>query len=52
MSDECFIYERRGPVAVITIDDPPYNRMSLSFMDVLEPVVDTIATDVRELRPN
>lgn len=38
-------YEQRGPVAVITIDDAPYNRMSLAFMDALESLVPTISGD-------
>ena len=38
-------YEQRGPVAVITIDDAPYNRMSLAFMDALESLVSTISGD-------
>ena len=38
-------YEQRGPVAVITIDDAPYNRMSLAFMDALESLVATISGD-------
>ena len=45
MSDTCLAYERRGAVAMITIDDAPYNRMSLAFMDALEPLVATIASD-------
>ena len=45
MSDTCLVYERRGAVAIITIDDAPYNRMSLAFMDALEPLVATISSD-------
>ena len=45
MSDTCLAYERRGAVAIITIDDAPYNRMSLAFMDALEPLVATIGSD-------
>lgn len=37
--------ERRGPVAILTIDDPPYNRMSLEFVDALEAEVARIAAD-------
>ena len=32
-------------VAVLTINDAPYNRMSLDFMDALEETVDEIAKD-------
>jgi len=45
MSDTCLAYERRGAVAIITIDDAPYNRMSLAFTDALEPLVATIGSD-------
>ncbi|MGV1086996.1 MAG: enoyl-CoA hydratase/isomerase family protein [Mycobacterium sp.] len=38
-------FERRGAVAIVTIDDAPYNRMSLAFMDKLEPLVAEIAAD-------
>jgi enoyl-CoA hydratase len=38
-------YTQRGPVAIITIDDAPDNRMSWGFMDALEPVVGTLAAD-------
>jgi len=45
MSDTCLAYERRGAVAIITIDDAPYNRMSLAFTDALEHLVATIGSD-------
>ncbi|MFN0144509.1 MAG: enoyl-CoA hydratase/isomerase family protein [Mycobacterium sp.] len=45
MNESGLEYTQRGPVAVITIDDAPYNRMSLAFMDSLESVVATIAAD-------
>ena len=45
MSDTCLAYERRGAVAIITIDDAPHNRMSLAFMDALEPLVADIDSD-------
>lgn len=45
MSDAPLIYERRGAVGVISIDDAPYNRMSLAFMDALESLVAAIASD-------
>lgn len=38
-------YERRGAVAILTIDDAPYNRMSFAFMDALESRVAAIAAD-------
>lgn len=38
-------YERRGAVAVVTIDDPPHNRLSMAFMDEFEPLVEQIADD-------
>jgi len=45
MNESGLEYEQRGPVAVITIDDAPYNRMSLAFMDALESLVATISGD-------
>lgn len=42
MSADC---ERRGPIAIVTIDDAPYNRMSFAFMDALESLVGSIASD-------
>ena len=39
------VYERRAAVAVVTIDDPPHNRMSFAFMNELEELVDEIAAD-------
>ncbi len=45
MSDMGLTYERRGAVAIITIDDAPHNRMSMAFMDALESLVATIAAD-------
>ncbi len=45
MSDKCLAYERRGAVAIVTIDDAPHNRMTLAFMDALESLVATIASD-------
>lgn len=38
-------FQRRGAVAIVTIDDPPHNRMSFAFMDTLEAVVGEIAAD-------
>lgn len=37
--------ERRGKVAILTINDPPHNRMSMAFMDRLESLVTEIAAD-------
>jgi len=45
MSESCLAYERRGAVAIVTIDDAPHNRMSFAFMDALESLVATIASD-------
>ena len=43
--DKSFIYENEGAVAILTIDDAPYNRMTLDFMDALEDKVAQIAED-------
>ena len=37
--------ERRGKVAILTINDPPHNPMSMAFMDRLESLVTDIAAD-------
>ena len=42
---ECLLYEKDDAVAILTINDAPYNRMSLDFMDLLEEHVDKIAND-------
>lgn len=39
------LLETDGAVAVLTINDAPYNRMSLEFMDELEQQVSEIAND-------
>jgi enoyl-CoA hydratase/carnithine racemase len=39
------VMERRDPVAIIAINDPPYNRMSLEFIDQLELLIGEIAGD-------
>ena len=39
------LFEIDGAVAILTIDDAPYNRMSLDFMDALEETVDKISKD-------
>ncbi len=45
MPTDALQVERRGPVVVVSIDDPPYNRMSLAFMDGLEKQVAALASD-------
>jgi enoyl-CoA hydratase/carnithine racemase len=45
MSGTAIGFERRGAVAIVTIDDEPYNRMTFAFMDALEVLVDEIASD-------
>lgn len=45
MTADNLAYERRGAVAIVTIDDAPFNRMSLAFMDALESLVVDIAAD-------
>ena len=39
------VYERAAAVGVVTINDPPHNRMSFAFMNELESVVDDIGAD-------
>lgn len=38
-------YERRGAVAIVTINDAPYNPMSFAAMDALESLVSDVAAD-------
>ena len=45
MSGNGIGFERRDAIAIVTIDDEPYNRMTLAFMDALELLVDEIAAD-------
>lgn len=45
MSAAPLLLERRDGVAIVTIDDPPYNRLSLAFMDALEETVAALAVD-------
>lgn len=45
MSDNAIGFERRDAVAIVTIDDAPYNRMTFAFMDALEVLVAQIAAD-------
>jgi len=40
---------RKEAIAIVTINDAPYNKMTLEFIDALEQVVDDIATD-RDIR--
>jgi len=40
-------FERRDAIAIVTIDDAPYNRMTFAFMDALEALVAEIAADER-----
>ncbi len=42
---ESLILEIDDAVAIITINDAPYNRMSLDFMDTLEEIVSQIKKD-------
>ena len=47
------LVEQDGPVTTLTINDAPWNRMSLEFMDELEVVVDKLSLDksVRNAEP-
>lgn len=45
MSEDTLAFERRDAIAIVTIDDPPHNRMSFAFMDALESLVGDIAAD-------
>ena len=40
---EILLYETKEAVAILTINDAPYNRMSLDFMDQLENMVNKIS---------
>ena len=42
---EILLYETKEAVAILTINDAPYNRMSLDFMDQLEGMVNKISFD-------
>lgn len=48
-TDHVFIAERDGYVLTITINDAPWNRMSLEFMNALESLVSEVAED-RDVR--
>jgi enoyl-CoA hydratase len=45
VGSEPLLAERRGAVLIVSIDDAPYNRMSLAFMDALETLVGTLEHD-------
>ena len=45
MGGQALKLERRDAVAIVSIDDAPYNRMSLAFMDALEERVAELAAD-------
>ncbi len=40
------LLERDGPVAIITNNDAPYNRMTLGFIDQLEILIPELAQDI------
>lgn len=48
---EPLLVEKRNAVAILSINDAPYNRMTLEFMDTLEKVIDdlTVDDDVRAI---
>ena len=43
--DKNLLFEIDAAVAILTINDAPYNRMSLDFMDAFEETVDKISKD-------
>jgi enoyl-CoA hydratase len=45
MSPDSVGFQRRDAIAIVTIDDAPYNRMTFAFMDALETLVSQIAAD-------
>lgn len=45
MRTDPLLLERRDAVAILSIDDPPWNRMSLAFMDELERQVAALERD-------
>jgi len=45
MSGDAIGFERRDAIAIVTINDEPYNRMTLAFMDALESLVGEIAAE-------
>lgn len=42
---EPLLVEKRDAVAILSINDAPYNRMTLEFMDTLETVIDDLTVD-------
>jgi enoyl-CoA hydratase len=42
---EPLLFTREDAIAIVSINDAPYNRMSLEFMDKLEVLVEAIAED-------
>ena len=44
-SEPLLVTKRDDGVAIVSINDDPLNRMSVAYVDVLEEVVDDIATD-------
>jgi len=44
-SDPALLVERDGPVAIIIIDDAPWNRMTLEFIDQLEVLIPELEED-------
>ena len=44
-SKDPLLFEQRDAVRVLTINDAPFNLMSLEFMDVLEEEVERIRKD-------
>lgn len=42
---ETFLFARQGGLAIISIDDPPWNLMSMEFMDELEALLPRLAVD-------
>ena len=44
-SEKALVLERDGPVAIITNNDAPINRMTLEFIDQLEQLIPELAND-------
>ncbi|MFP6614846.1 MAG: enoyl-CoA hydratase/isomerase family protein, partial [Candidatus Hydrogenedentota bacterium] len=42
---KALLVDRQDSVAILSINDAPYNRMTLEFMDELETLVDELAND-------
>lgn len=43
--NEALLFEQQDAVAIVTINDAPYNRMTLEFIDQLEELVNDIANN-------